>query len=72
MNDFTKNYRVACNFARSLLSEGYIFVLEYCDSHRQSAFIKLKHSTNGNVIKISAQRNQWMARKNNKIIKLEQ
>lgn len=72
MNDFTRNYRVACNFARSLLNEDYIFVLEYVDSQRQSCYIKLKHRTNGNVIKISAQRNQWSARKNNKLIKLEQ
>lgn len=68
--EFTSKLREARLFALSLLSEGYIFVLEWVDERTNSAFIKLRHRTNGNTIKITAQRDKWQANKNGKIIKL--
>lgn len=70
--EFGKRLREARSFARSLLDEGYLFVFEWTDEKHDSAFIKMKHRYNGNTIKITAQRNQWQARKNNRLIKLEQ
>ena len=68
-NAFATQLREARNFSRSLLSEGYVFVLEYTDEHARVAFMKLRHKSNGNIIKVRVWRNEWSADKNNKQIK---
>lgn len=65
---FSKKLREARNFALSLLTENYVFVLEYVDENRMSAFFKLRHRYNGNVMKLSVQKGEFVARKNNKIV----
>lgn len=61
--------REARNFALSLLSENYVFVLEYESAQDKFAYIKMRHRTNRNKMLITAHKNGWTAIKNNKVVK---
>ena len=69
MNNYNATVREAGSFAGSLLNENYAVVFSYADTKRQSAFIKLKHRLNGNVIKVKVAKDRWQAFKNDKRIK---
>lgn len=66
---FSRQLREARNFARSLLAEGYLYVLEYTDEQARVSYIKMRHRSNGSFIKIRVWRNTWSADKNNHRIK---
>lgn len=66
---YNKALREARNFALSLISENYVFVLEYECTQDKFAYIKMRHRTNQNLIMITAHTKGWTAIKNKKIIK---
>jgi hypothetical protein len=70
-NQYEKFKRVAQNFARSLLSEGYIRVLEYSDDRQCLTYIKMRHKTNKNYMLIWSNDDGFTVKKNGKIIKQE-
>lgn len=59
----------ARELARSLVYEGYLYVYEWFDEGGQSLFIKLRHTSNRNIIVIQAHGAEWWATKNGKTIK---
>lgn len=66
---FEKHLKAARKYACSLLTEGYISVLDWIDESDYKAVFVLRHGNHYRWIVINVGPTGWIVRKNDKIVK---